>query len=204
VLHHPIIQVSRNGSQRSEARGQKSEVRDQKRPPALLAPSSSSHPLIQPSSIQQPATGSNNHRQKDSEGGALVHDAFDVDGAVMGLDHSLDNGQAESRAHNLSSLGMFDPVELVEDLGEFFRGDADARILDPDFHIFGQAARDDRDPAPFGRIVEKNGQGKIIRVLENEQIKEIKIETGIYGDEGLVEIISGLEEGQEIITYIKE
>jgi len=57
---------------------------------------------------------------------------------------------------------------------------------------------------PARAIVEKNGQGKVVRILENEKIKEINVKTGIYGDEGLVEIISGLEEGQEIIAYIKE
>jgi len=57
---------------------------------------------------------------------------------------------------------------------------------------------------PARAIVEKNGQGKIVRVLENDQVKEINVITGIYGDEGLVEILSGLKEGQEIITYIKE
>ncbi len=57
---------------------------------------------------------------------------------------------------------------------------------------------------PARAIVEKNGQGKIVRILENEKIKEINITTGIYGDEGLVEILSGLSAGQEIITYIKK
>lgn len=56
---------------------------------------------------------------------------------------------------------------------------------------------------PSRAIIEKNGEGKFVRILEKKEIKEIPIKTGLYGDDGLVEIISGLEEGQEIITYIK-
>lgn len=57
---------------------------------------------------------------------------------------------------------------------------------------------------PSRAIIEKNDQGKIVRVLENNEIKEINVKTGIYGDEGMVEILEGLNEGQEVITYIKE
>jgi multidrug efflux pump subunit AcrA (membrane-fusion protein) len=56
---------------------------------------------------------------------------------------------------------------------------------------------------PSRAIIEKNGDGKFVRILEEKEVKEISIKTGLYGDDGLVEITSGLEEGQEIITYIK-
>jgi RND family efflux transporter MFP subunit len=56
---------------------------------------------------------------------------------------------------------------------------------------------------PSRAIIEKNGDGKFVRILEEKEIKEISIKTGLYGDDGLVEITSGLTEGQEIITYIK-
>jgi len=57
---------------------------------------------------------------------------------------------------------------------------------------------------PSRAIIEKNGNGKFVRILEQKKVREIPIKTGLYGDNGLVEIISGLEENQEIITYIKE
>ncbi len=53
---------------------------------------------------------------------------------------------------------------------------------------------------PSRAIVEKNGDGKFVKILENKQVKEISVKTGIYGDDGMVEILSGLSEGQEIIT----
>jgi RND family efflux transporter MFP subunit len=56
---------------------------------------------------------------------------------------------------------------------------------------------------PSRAIIEKNGDGKFVRIMEEKKVKEIPVKTGLYGDDGLVEIISGLEEGQEIITYIK-
>lgn len=62
---------------------------------------------------------------------------------------------------------------------------------------------------PSRAIIEKNSQGKVVRIkvvriLENDKLKEINVKTGIYGDEGIVEILEGLSEGQEVITYIKE
>jgi HlyD family secretion protein len=56
---------------------------------------------------------------------------------------------------------------------------------------------------PSRAIIEKNGDGEFVRILEENQVKEIAVKTGLYGDNGLVEILSGLEENQEIITYIK-
>lgn len=55
---------------------------------------------------------------------------------------------------------------------------------------------------PSRAIIEKNGDGKFVRILENKKIKEVPIKTGIYGDDGMVEILSGLIEGQEIITSV--
>jgi len=49
----------------------------------------------------------------------------------------------------------------------------------------------------------KNEQ-KIVRILEGEEIKEIKVETGLRGSGGGVEILSGLKEGDRVITFIKE
>jgi RND family efflux transporter MFP subunit len=57
---------------------------------------------------------------------------------------------------------------------------------------------------PNRAIVDKNGAGKFIRVLDLGKMREIPIETGIRGDNGMIEIISGLEDGTEVITYIKE
>lgn len=55
---------------------------------------------------------------------------------------------------------------------------------------------------PQQAIVEKNNE-KIVRVLESGQIKEVKVTTGLKGDDGLIEITDGLKEGQEIVTFIE-
>lgn len=55
---------------------------------------------------------------------------------------------------------------------------------------------------PTRAILEKDGQ-KIVRVLLGEQKQEKTVTTGLKADEGLTEIISGLEEGETVITYIK-
>ncbi|MDP2812314.1 MAG: efflux RND transporter periplasmic adaptor subunit [bacterium] len=44
---------------------------------------------------------------------------------------------------------------------------------------------------------------KYVQVLVNGQLAEKEVTTGLKGDGGLVEILSGLNEGEEVITYIK-
>jgi len=44
---------------------------------------------------------------------------------------------------------------------------------------------------------------RYVRVFKNDEIVEEEVATGLRGDNGLIEVLSGLEEGQEIITYIK-
>ena len=56
---------------------------------------------------------------------------------------------------------------------------------------------------PYRAIVFKDDK-KIVRVLKGKKIEEVEVETGLRGSEGEVEIISGLEEGQEVVTYIKK
>ena len=56
---------------------------------------------------------------------------------------------------------------------------------------------------PQRAVLTKNGQ-KIVRVLEGEEIKEVQVETGIRGNEGEIEILSGIKEGDKIITFIKK
>jgi len=56
---------------------------------------------------------------------------------------------------------------------------------------------------PYRAIVFKDDK-KIVRVLKGKKIEEVEVETGLRGSEGEVEIISGLEGGEEVITYIKK
>ncbi len=54
------------------------------------------------------------------------------------------------------------------------------------------------------RAVIYKGEKRMIRILEAGVIKEIEIETGIKGSEGTIEALSGVKEGDKIITFINE
>lgn len=58
---------------------------------------------------------------------------------------------------------------------------------------------------PNRAIIEKTDGQRIVRVLkESGEIEERGVEVGLRGDGGLTEILEGLEEGEEVITYIEE
>lgn len=57
---------------------------------------------------------------------------------------------------------------------------------------------------PGRAIIDRNGDGRIVRTYNNNVLEEKKVELGIMGDAGLVEIISGIEEGDEIVTFVRE
>lgn len=55
---------------------------------------------------------------------------------------------------------------------------------------------------PFRAVLLKNGGQRYVRVLEDNKIVEKDVMLGIRGDDGLVEIISGVEEGEEVVLRI--
>lgn len=55
---------------------------------------------------------------------------------------------------------------------------------------------------PARAIVEKEG-GKYVRILSNKKISESAVEIGLRGDGGMVEVLSGVNEGDEAVTFIK-
>lgn len=56
---------------------------------------------------------------------------------------------------------------------------------------------------PFRAVKEINGQ-KVVDILEDGESKQVPVNLGLRGDEGNVEIISGLSIGQEVITFVNE
>ncbi|MDP2736552.1 MAG: efflux RND transporter periplasmic adaptor subunit [bacterium] len=65
------------------------------------------------------------------------------------------------------------------------------------------AKKDDVLIAPSRAVIEKNGSGKFARVLVLEEVKEMPITIGLRGDNGLVEVLSGLNQGDQVVTYIQ-
>jgi len=58
---------------------------------------------------------------------------------------------------------------------------------------------------PSTAVVNK-ADGQYVKVIDDKKTNkyhEVKVQTGLQADGGLVEILSGLSEGQEIITYMK-
>ena len=54
------------------------------------------------------------------------------------------------------------------------------------------------------RAVIFRGASKLVRVLdESGSMKEVNVETGLMGNRGLIEITSGVKEGDVVITAIK-
>ncbi|MDO8555183.1 MAG: efflux RND transporter periplasmic adaptor subunit [bacterium] len=55
---------------------------------------------------------------------------------------------------------------------------------------------------PQRAVITRDTQ-KFARIFENDKITERKIETGMKGSDGNIEIISGISEGEKVITFIK-
>jgi len=68
--------------------------------------------------------------------------------------------------------------------------------------IISTNSKDNILVVPSRSIIHREGS-KYIQVLENGSLKEKPVVTGLKGDDGLVEIISGIEENEEVITFIK-
>jgi HlyD family secretion protein len=56
---------------------------------------------------------------------------------------------------------------------------------------------------PWKAVEQKEGK-EFVKVIVDGEFKEKEIETGLRGSEGRVEILSGIKEGEEVVTYIKE
>lgn len=55
-----------------------------------------------------------------------------------------------------------------------------------------------------GRSLLREGTRQYVRVVEGEEIIERTIETGLRGSNGMVEVIEGIAEGDEIVLFIDE
>jgi len=57
--------------------------------------------------------------------------------------------------------------------------------------------------APVRSVIQKNGEGKVIRVLENGEVVDKPVTTGMESDTD-AEVVSGLTEGETVVVLIKQ
>ena len=58
---------------------------------------------------------------------------------------------------------------------------------------------------PFRAVLSHNGsESRYVRVLEGGELKEMSVKVGLRGDDGVLEVLEGVEEGQEVILKIIE
>ncbi len=53
---------------------------------------------------------------------------------------------------------------------------------------------------PSRAVTTKDGK-KIVRVPDISGLREVVVETGLRGSDGSIEIVSGLSEGDEVVTF---
>jgi len=67
------------------------------------------------------------------------------------------------------------------------------------------AKKDNALAVPSTAVINKNSK-KYVRVIDDPKkltYHEVEVQTGLQADGGLIEILSGLNDGQEIVTYMK-
>ncbi len=58
---------------------------------------------------------------------------------------------------------------------------------------------------PARAVVEKNGNGTIVRILQSDNtVREEPVVVGLTGDNGMVEVISGVTENDKVVTFVKD
>ena len=56
---------------------------------------------------------------------------------------------------------------------------------------------------PQRAIIEEDDK-KYLRMLKNSNIEKREISTGLLGDDGFMEIINNIDEGEQVVTYIRD
>ncbi len=93
-------------------------------------------------------------------------------------------------------VNLIETLSLLEGRGLSLKSGMTANV------VIMTDKRDQALQVPARSLIEKDSQ-KIIRVLENGVVKEIPVEVGLQGDEGMIEILSGIKAGDQIVTFVK-
>lgn len=54
------------------------------------------------------------------------------------------------------------------------------------------------------RALVEHDNNKYVRILENNEPREVMVTTGLNGDNGMVEVTSGVNEGDNVVTFVKD
>jgi HlyD family secretion protein len=107
------------------------------------------------------------------------------------------------------SVSFIDPAEtVIQDVvyyGIKIQFDNDIQSVKPGMtanSIIETARKENVLQIPIRAIKQRNGD-KVVDILENKEVIQKEVVTGLRGD-NYMEIISGLEVGQEVITFIKD
>ncbi len=67
------------------------------------------------------------------------------------------------------------------------------------------AKKDNILSIPYSAVINKNKKqyARVITDSKTKSFKEVEVQTGLQADGGLIEILSGIEEEQEVVTYLK-
>lgn len=85
---------------------------------------------------------------------------------------------------------------------------SDSQLIKPEMTanvVIKTAAKDNVIIIPNRAVIDRNGQGKFVRILDNGLLREVPVTLGLSGDDGLVEVVDGeLVPGQLAVTFVKE
>jgi RND family efflux transporter MFP subunit len=127
-----------------------------------------------------------------------------IDDTATVIFDAYDDAVFEAKVVDIApSTEIIEGVRVFEITLQFIEKDKRIRVgLSADIDILA-AERMEVIEVPTRAIVERT-DGKFVRSWDGASLKYIPVQTGLRGSDGLTEIISGLDEGVEIITFARE
>ena len=133
----------------------------------------------------------------------------DITKVKMGDEVKITLDAFSSDEEFLGTITFIDPAATVIDGVTYYRVKAnlnndDERIksgMTADLTIATES-REGVLVVPSRAVIYREGK-KYVQIVDNEELVEKEVTTGLRGDGGLMEILSGLSEGEEVVTFIK-